>query len=37
MADLISKELDAARGIRPEDSADFKDTCFGYKDIKIEK
>ena len=37
MADLISKELDAASGIRPEDSADFKDTCFGYKDIKIEK
>ena len=37
MADLISKELDAARGIRPEDSADFKEAGFGYKDVKIEK
>ncbi len=33
MATIISQQLDAGRGIQPDDVKDFKETEFGYKEI----
>ena len=37
MATVISQQIDGGRGIQPDDIKDFKETGFGYNDVKIEK